>query len=71
VAGAAIIADRILLVLAVAGLTRIRFELRLLCMLLRGRSAVRHGLAKLRNSRMMPASHRPHGNRSSQRIAAK
>ncbi len=79
-AGAAIFAGRILLVLillvlvllvGVAGrLTLARGKLFMLRMLLHGRSAVRPSLALLRNGGMAVAAHRLHGDRNGQRIAA-
>lgn len=74
-AGAAIFADGILLILALliwmtGGLIRVRFDLNLVHMLLYGRSTVRRRLVRLRSSGVIFAGHSLHGDRNGQGIAA-
>ena len=70
-AGAAIFADGILLILiwVTGGLIQVSVKLglvRLLCV----RSAMRHRFARLHHGGMMAVGHSLHGNRNGQRIAA-
>lgn len=67
-AGAAIVAARILLIMMAGRMIRLRVELRM--MLLHGRSTALVRFALLRDSGMTVAGHRLHGDRNSQRIAA-
>lgn len=67
-AGAAIVAARILLIMMAGRMIRLRVELRM--MLLHGRSTALVRFTLLRDSGMTVAGHRLHDDRNSQRIAA-